>query len=392
MSAALIVRGPYRGPSGHDHHVREFVRGLHRLGLRIQLLDVPGWGRTALPAQARDPWFDSLDRPVGASAAVHFCMPHQVRPIPRALNVNFTMFEATRIHPAWVSHNLAHDLVVLPAESSRQAWIASGVPDDRIRLCPLGVDVDGFRPGVAPLDLAHRGRRVADHRVRVLNVSELGSRKNLPGLLRVWIRVTTASDDAVLVVKLGRGAPGSTVRLLRELDDIERALGKTRKDAAAIVLVDRVLGDAEMPGLFAAATHYWSMSHGEGWDQPMTEAGATGLRLLAPDHTAYRAYLDEHVATLIPSRRVPARVDGDPALAKLFQGAEWWEPDEDAAAEALRRALDGRDGGLGSVRGRLAAQFTWDHAAQRLVALLRELHERRGRRFGAGSRSRRGAC
>jgi hypothetical protein len=62
-----------------------------------------------------------------------------------------------------------------------------------------------------------------------------------------------------------------------------------------------------MPGLYAAATHYWSMTHGEGRDQPMTEAAASGLRLIAPDHTAYRTYLDPSAGTLL--RCTASRLD-----------------------------------------------------------------------------------
>jgi hypothetical protein len=43
------------------------------------------------------------------------------------------------------------------------------------------------------------------------------------------------------------------------------------------------------------------MSRGEGWDLPMTEAAAAGLRLIAPRHTAYLTYLDAEVAQLIPA-------------------------------------------------------------------------------------------
>ena len=44
---------------------------------------------------------------------------------------------------------------------------------------------------------------------------------------------------------------------------------------------------ADMTGLMRAATHYWSMSHGEGWDLPLSKAGAMGLSLIAPRHSAY---------------------------------------------------------------------------------------------------------
>jgi len=139
---------------------------------------------------------------------------------------------------------------------------------------------------VEPLALSDRqGRPVREYRTRVLNISEILPRKNLLALLRVWLRATTRDDDAILIVKLGRFPPGGAVWLLRELDATERAIGRTRRESAPILFTDRILSDAEMPRLFAAATHYWSMSHGEGWDQPMVEAGATGLRLIAPTHS-----------------------------------------------------------------------------------------------------------
>lgn len=382
MSRALAVRGPYRGPTGYDHHVREFVRHLAQGGMRLQLIDVPEWGPVKLPDDRRDPWFDTLSTPVNASAMLHFCMPHQVRVVKGMLNVNYTMFEATRIHRIWVQHNLRHDSVILPTDSSKQAWVESGFPEDRIRLCPLGVDPNRFHPDVGPLELTDRhGREVRDYRTRVLNVSELGPRKNLLGLLRVWIRTTMANDDAILIIKLGRYLPGWTIRLMREMDAVERALGKTRKESAPVLFYDRILADSEMPGLFAAATHYWSMSYGEGWDQPMMEAAATGLRLLAPRHSAYTTYLDQSVARMIPARRVPAVFGESGWFRGIFEGAEWWEPDEEAAAEALREAVSGADEDWPTARARISAGFTWEKATTRLVAILKELYEQHGRRF-----------
>ena len=156
-------------------------------------------------------------------------------------------------------------------------------------------------------------------------------------------------------------------------------MGKGLDQAAPVLLFNEALSDEEMPRLYAAATHYWSMSFGEGWDQPMTEAAAAGLQLLAPDHTAYRAYLDPSVATLIPSRSVPARCPHDPHLQLLFEGIEWWEPDEAAAVDALARAIAaGGAPGL-CARERLAAGFTWERATARLIEILDELEGRCGR-------------
>jgi glycosyltransferase involved in cell wall biosynthesis len=381
-SRSLAVRGPFRGASGHDHHTREFVRQLVGQGVRVQLTDLAEWHPVRLPPEACDPWFDRLADPVNAASTLHFCMPHQVRLSPGQLTVNYTMFEGDRVPPDWVTRGRSHDRVIVPTPSSRDAWLASGYPAGQLRICPLGVDVDRFHPANEPLPLSvTRGRPVADYRTRVLNVSEARPRKNLVGLVRAWIAATSADDDAILIVKLGPPSRPATVALLRELAVMQQRLGRRLSEAAPVLFVDRLLADAEMPRLFAAATHYWSMSHGEGWDQPMVEAGAAGLRLIAPGHSAYLAYLDCDVAQLIPSRSEPADVGDDRWTAALFAGVRWWTPDEDAACQALRNALDGRDRPVASLRDRLAGAFTWPHAAARLIEILAELHDERGRRF-----------
>ena len=56
-------------------------------------------------------------------------------------------------------------------------------------------------------------------------------------------------------------------------------------------------------------------------------------------------------------------------------------PDEDAAGQALRNAIEGRDQPAASLRDRLAAAFTWPHAAARLIEILAELHDEHGRPF-----------
>jgi glycosyltransferase involved in cell wall biosynthesis len=379
---SLRIRGSFRGLSGHDHHTREFARQLARLGVRVQLTDLPQWHPVKLAAHARDPWFEQLDDLVDAAATLQFCMPHQVVTEPGRLTVNYTMFEACPAPADWIARGSAHDLVVVPTESSREAWLAGGHPPEAIRTCPLGADLDRFAPGVPPLALdGPGGRPVASYRVRVLNVCEPQPRKNLMGLVRTWITTTSAADDAILIVKLTLSSRRSASDLVRQLAGLELGLGRGLREAAPVLFTDRLFGEDEMPGLYTAATHYWSMSCGEGWDLPMTEAAAAGLRLIAPRHSAYLAYLDDSVAQLVPSRPVPAETPGDPWIAELFAGAQWWQPDPDAAAQALRNAIDGRDQPAASARDRLAASFTWPQSAARLTAILAGLHAEHGRRF-----------
>ncbi len=370
---SLSITGPYKGHTGYDHHVREFTRELVRQDVAVQLLEFGEWSTPKLTTEQQGTRLDSLHRPVDADVRLHFVMPPQVEIAQNQRNINFTMFEADRIPTDWLQHNLRHDRVIVPTESSRQAWINSGYPEERIRLCPLGVDAELFQQQVQPLPLKDDcGRPVADYLTRVLNISELTPRKNLLGLLRTWIQATSKSDDAILIIKINCLWRRWLLKFFLDVKLMERQIGKSRKDAAPVLfLINRRLSDAEMPRLYATATHYWSMSFGEGWDLCMMEAGAAGLHLIAPEHSAYATYLNSDLADMIPCRAVPAKFRWAYGLHKFFQGANWWQPDEDAAAQYIRRAIT--KGGIkrnGATQAHLAKHFTWQKATEKLIEVL----------------------
>ncbi len=368
---AVRVRGSFRGPTGHDHHVRSFTRELARAGVDVELIDMPEWSARRLPPEMQDPWFETLNRDVSASVYLQFCMPHQVRSAQGLRTVNYTMFEADRIPKQWKRVAMRSTLTVLPEASSRDAWLAAGVPAERLRICPLGIDPALFSTRCEPIRLiGNSGENLGTRRVRMLNLSEIVPRKNQRGLLLAWLIATSASDDAVLVIKPG-GATGIDDHRLPELmRTLEHQTGRAFAEAAPVHLLMDNYGDAEMPRLYAAATHYISMSFGEGWDLPMMEAAASGLRLIAPDHTAYRSYLNHDTATLLPTRLVPAEVSAD--FRVLFANAQWWEPDQKAAIQAIRNAIDDRESTVASARDFILGHYTWERAAARLIEILTE--------------------
>lgn len=355
----LYVRGPLDPVSGYGHMTNRFLE---------RLVGRPDRPVRAVGVFGPERWPGAED-PVKARVALHFLIPPAVEPLPNACNLVFSMFEGTSIPPAWGRFSARHAMVVVPCESSRRAWMARGYPEDRLRLCPLGVDPAPL--GGVPLALAdQRGRPVASYRRRILNVSDFIPRKNVDGLLRVWLSATRADDDAVLIVKLGKGSPDSRAAIETLLARTEATVGRRWEQAAALAIVDRRLDEAEMDGLFHASTAYWSLSHGEGWDLPLTKAGALGLGLIAPRHSAYEDYLDDTVARMIPARVEPARIPYGGGPWPPFHGLDWWVPDEDAAAEAIIDLLGGRGAPLPDARPRLLGRFTWAQATARLETIL----------------------
>jgi glycosyltransferase involved in cell wall biosynthesis len=369
----LDVVGPFRGASGYDRHTRELVRHMVRLGAKVRLRELSGWSNP-LPATMREAWFDALSTPVDARTALHFSMPTQVQPEPGRRNVNYTMFEADRIPSSWVAAAEGCDRIVVPTASSRAAWVESGVPASKLRVAPLGVNGAFFAEAGGALDLRVGDRPLAAYRHRFLSVADLTPRKNHLGLLRSWLRATTPEDDAVLVLKAS--APSRAVRddFAADVDAMLRGFGRGLDSAARVVFVFDLLSDVELRALYQASTHYLSMSLGEGWDLPMMEAAAAGCRLIAPRHSAYVSYLTDDDAELLPVRRVPAVFEGRTRRedAVWFAGLSWWRPDEDAAAEALRRIIEGRAVERRSPGARIASEYSWERAAKALLEAVTE--------------------
>ncbi|KAA0683837.1 tetratricopeptide repeat protein [Azospirillum brasilense] len=359
----LAIRGALASATGYGYFCQRFIRTLRQRAVPLQAIGITG------PESWRE---EDLDPPVPAKALVNFLIPLAVERVPGLATVTFSMFEGTRIPPAWRRQCEHSDLIIVPTESSRVAWAAQGYPEDRLRVCPLGVDPEVSDGGVpAPTMVDPRGRLVSSYRHRFVNVSDFIPRKNIDGLLRVWLRSTARADDAVLILKLGKGTnPAFGAELGALVRRTEEAVGKRMADAAPVVLINQLLSDADMTGLLRAATHYWSMSHGEGWDLPLSKAGAMGLGLIAPRHSSYLDYLDERVARLIPAAVRPARLPYSEQAYPPFHGLDWWHPDEDAAADILTAIIRGDDTGPPSARDHLVRGFTWARAADRLLAIL----------------------
>jgi glycosyltransferase involved in cell wall biosynthesis len=370
----LDVVGPFKGASGYDRHTREFVRQFVRQGVRVRLTDlhVHGWS-TELPRGAREEWFESLNVPVDADTTLHFTMPVHARPRRGRRNVNYTMFEADRIPPLWVERAPEHDLIVVPTESGYRAWADSGVPEDHLRICPLGVDAAFFAEPAEPLRaLTPDGRELTSFRHRFLNVAELRPRKNHLGLLRSWMRATTRDDDAVLILKLSVFDNLGFSDFQSDLRQMQRAYGLALEDAAPVVVVAGVFPDSTLRSLYATATHYVSMSRGEGWDQAMMEAAVAGLQLIAPRHTSYLSNLADTEVEWIPVSSQPVEFEGRLGRVDLvfFRGLHWWTPDEEAAAASIRAIIRGEAEPRITPRERIAREYTWERAAARLLEIV----------------------
>jgi glycosyltransferase involved in cell wall biosynthesis len=373
MLNRLRVIGPFRGTSGYDRHTREFVRGFVTAGCAVELVPLNGWS-IDLPQEQRESWFESLAVPVGADTVLQFTMCRDTRAIAGMRNVHYTMFEADRIPPSWSDVARTQDCTIVPTSAARDAWIASGVPEHSVRISPLGVKSDYFCAPADPMPLTlPDGRAAASFSRRFLNVAELRPRKNHIGLLRSWLRATKRDDDAILIIKGSVFQPRVIPQFQADLVAMQQAEGRSLADAAPVLMLAGFCTDEQIRSLYRSATHYISMSHGEGWDLVMMEAAVSGLKLIAPKHTAYVEYLRDDEVAFLPAPLAPATFEGAMGVEDrvFFDGLSWWNPDEDAATDVIRRIVNGDDAVTGNAPGpRLASEFAWPRAARKLLEVI----------------------
>jgi phosphatidyl-myo-inositol alpha-mannosyltransferase len=187
---------------------------------------------------------------------------------------------------------------------------ALGVPADRFRIVPNGVEVARFRSARALERLADPGRTT------LLFVGRLEPRKGLEPLVLAFVRLREQRDDLRLLV-VGDGG------------ERERCQGllppRLREE---VVFLGRV-GDDELPGCYAAADVYVSPAlGGESFGIVLLEAMAAGTPVVASDLPGYRSVVEDGVSgRLVPPgdadalARAIAEVVDDPARRDALAAA-----------------------------------------------------------------------
>jgi len=222
-------------------------------------------------------------------------------------------------------------IVVVSENSIKDIHADMGVSLDRMRLVPVGVDIDLFKP--MPEVQRQTGRLITTASADV-------ALKGLQYLLESMARLRAERDIRLTII--GKPRPGHSMDLIEKLGLKEH--------------IDFVSGvsDERIVELYAEAELAVVPSLYEGFSLPAIEAMATGICLVATTGGA----LPEVTGT-----------DGDTVLSCPAG-------DSDALAAALRRGLDDaalreRVGTAG--RRRVVERWSWRHCAQLTVDQYREV-------------------
>jgi glycosyltransferase involved in cell wall biosynthesis len=293
------------------------------------------WEQTGLPLVAQQVMAEVVHAP-------HYTMPLRVgRPVVVTIHdVTFfttpeqhTQVKGTFYRSATRTALRRASRVIVPSKATRDELVRVLEADPtKIDVAYHGVDQDVFHVPT-DADKARVAARLGLHGPYIAFLGQLEPRKNVPNLVRAWVKAVHWRDEPPALVLAGGSGWD---------EDVDAAIAEVPSHLR--VLRPGYLRFADLPGYLGGATVCAYPSHGEGFGLPVLEAMACGTPVL----TTHRLSLPE--------------VGGD-AVA-------YTEPGVDEIAEALSTLLDdeARRQALAAAALTRAREFTWAASAEAHLA------------------------
>ncbi|MSU41414.1 MAG: tetratricopeptide repeat protein [Pedosphaera sp.] len=264
----------------------------------------------------------------------------------------------------WVRELENVDEAWVPTQYVRDVYIDSGVPAEKVKVIPNGIDPQLFHPAAAPLPLPTRKR------YKFLFVGGTIGRKGPDILLKTFLATFTAKDDVCLVIKDFGGKSFYAGQTLAQA--IQQAQANPK--APEIVYLDSELPPEQIASLYTACDCLVHPYRGEGFGLPVLEAMACGLPVIVTGGGATDDFATDAVAYRLPATRKPT----PPFVGNILLAKPGWllEPDPIALAERMRWVVQHRD--QARAIGRRASEharthWTWAKAAEKAIARLQHL-------------------
>ncbi len=244
----------------------------------------------------------------------------------------------------------------------RRLYLAAGVAPEKVKVVPLGIDPQSFRPDAKPLPLATRKT------FKFLFVGGTIYRKGPDVLLRAYLATFTAADDVCLVIK---DFGGNSVYQGQTLG-VQIKAAQAQPNAPEILHLTDDLPPESLPSLYTACDCLVHPYRGEGFGLPVLEAMACALPVICTGGGSTDDFATDEFAYRLPAVRKP--IGNKVGNIELVSGGWLFEPDASALSARLRHVLGNRE--EARAKGRAASefartQFTWQRSAEAVLACLK---------------------
>lgn len=257
------------------------------------------------------------------------------------------------------------DEVWVYSKSNKDAYVRCGIPEEKVRVIPLGVDEAVFNYKAAPIPLK------TSKTFSFLFVGGTIFRKGIDILLKAYTEEFTAKDDVCLVIKdFGVDTFYKGATMGEWIKEYQKDIGKPE-----ILYLDSVLPDIDLAGLYKACSCLVHPYRGEGFGLPIIEAMACGTPAIVPSMGPSRDYCNEENAFFVDSEE-------EKWTDRSISGLEtvdypWWiNVNVRDLRKMMRQVFTNQK--LAEEKGKRASEyilshFTWDRTCQAVSTAIGEV-------------------
>jgi glycosyltransferase involved in cell wall biosynthesis len=238
--------------------------------------------------------------------------------------------------------------------------IEAGFPEDKVYVIPHGYSEEIYYPLTLEEKLeARRGLGIPEDAFVVLNLGAMIHNKGIDILVRAFAEFRKSNPKAILLLKddknlYGIGAQGVVGQILQQYPECN-----TPELVSSVKLLSATLPLSEMRKLYGLADVYASPYRAEGFNLPVLEAMACGVRVIVTKGGATDDF-------------APNDVDACEQIASTLKQLE---PDEEnyilePDLTALSLALSKMSNATPNFRNGLAKQSHWSEATRRMSDLM----------------------
>jgi glycosyltransferase involved in cell wall biosynthesis len=345
----------HRSVSGYGMLARHIVLGLVDLGhdVRLQASDRE-WGKIEAGARERLEALPQVTSVDFADLVLQIKVPISCRPYPKP-SLLYSQNALGELPPDWVQAISHTDGVIVPSEFDRQVF-ARHVP--RVYVAGQSSDPAIFKP-------VPGWRSEGSDVFTFLYVGSYGFRKGVDLLLEAFLTEFSAEEPVELLIQAAGVGRGEEFNHCLGMIQRFNPLGRVRLRGAE-------LAPEWMNRLYNRSDCVITLSRGEGWCMPLTEALLCGVPVIAPRSTAMGEYLNDSIAELVDTTELPAADVASiwgASFAKMygFPGVTYYEADIAQARRAMRRVYSDHPAALRKAqagRQHILSHYTWEHTAR----------------------------
>lgn len=352
---------PLLDSSGYAQASRSYVMALYKLGVPITLHPVSfEQTRSPLREEEEKVFKELLHKKIDYNVVIYQLTPEFWKPYyePDKLNVGYTMWETSKLHPDWPGYmNKSADLILCPCEWNKEVFISSGVKKV-ISVIPLIIDVNEFN-GVKKYSI----EGIKSGVFKFYSIFQLSERKHPAALLKSYWSAFSNKENVALIIKTYRHdfdepEKEETRKIIRQLKE-----SCSLENPAPVYLILEPLSRDEILGLHSFGDCFVSLDRGEGFGLGAFEAGAAGNPIILTGFGGALEYAKPEHSYLVNYTLTP--VFGMQQSPWYLGDQLWAEPDCANAVELMQRVFTNRK--EADVRGNKLRNFIQENFNNEII-------------------------